>query len=410
MKFLIFIFPVLLFACSSTVPYYRDVVAHKYDTREIFLRKHLADYRGKSVCFITNASGLGRYMLWKSAANQNLLLDLLRAENIHVPKIFTPEHGLTGMEEDSGNQYIKGSEIITIYNSHSQNEERYVDHFRECNALVFDLPDAGVRPYTYRSVMTMSMRAAAQSGSRFILLDSPNPATILGIAGPVVARENFSVLGEEEIPFFPYYTYGELALYYKNKNALSLYLQIIEMQDYKPGRHYQFTSTSYLPPSPNLPDFRAIECYWIGIFLEGIQMDEGRASKDPFCTVGHPDFMAGKAPPGNKAVSYEPFSYPALHGPFRGRLLNGFRIEVHDPEKYDPMKSGYELIAYILREYPQKKWFKKWSSGNYALDLLTGSDSMRLALENGASYELWNDSHEAARKKFEKEMDCCELY
>ncbi|MCB1148146.1 MAG: hypothetical protein KDK38_15205, partial [Leptospiraceae bacterium] len=79
-------------------------------------------------------------------------------------------------------------------------------------------------------------------------------------------------------------------------------------------------------------------------------------------------------------------------------------------EKYDPMKSAYELIAFILREYPQKKWFKKWSSGNYALDLLTGSDSMRLALENGASYELWNDSHASARKKFEKEMDCCELY
>lgn len=412
MKSIITFFIFIFLYCNSTIPWNQKNTNVKDTPEEVFFREHLTNLNGKAICPITNASAIGRYLLWPSREDNRFSeLDiLLQEENIRIPKIFTPEHGLTGLEKSTGNTFKRNHRIVTLYNTDKSVPEKYIAHFNECDVLIYNLPDAGVRPYTYRSVMTLALKISAIANKKFILLDTPNMAAYLNIRGPVTEDIFFSVLGEQNIPFFPKYTYAELALHFLKTNNISVNLQIIKMKSYNERKHFLLQNFPYLPPSPNLPHYRSLECYWFSIFLEGINMDEGRSGKDPFCTIGHPDFLPGDMPPKMGGVEFEPFNYPALLGPFSGKFLHGFRLEIKDPEKYFPDKAAYLFIEYLLQKYPQKKWFRKGSSGVYNLDKITGNSSMRNSLENGLSYEEWAASEEHKRNLFKKQMQCCKLY
>ena len=398
-------------ACTEYVPYYYRLASRQDIPQEIFLREELTKLSGRSCCLITNQAGLGRYLFWPAerATNLTRLHDIFEDAGSTLVEVFTPEHGLSAQEEEHGNQQPLSFLPKTIYKTKI---EKMIEQYKPCDVIIFDLPDSGVRPYTYRSIITSSLRAlhTADKQQTFLLIDTPNPASFVGIDGPVAQKHKFSVLGEEEIPHLPYYTYGELALYYKDKMQLKVDLRIQRLRNYRPGKHILTRPYFFNPPSPNLPHFRAVQCYWMMVLLEGSVIEEGRATKDPFCTFGHPDFDPTVLPPTVGGVSFEPFSFIAQSGKYKGKLLHGYRIEIENPEKYRPVEAAYELLRYLINRYPHISFLKQYMNQYYSLDELNGTDTLRIALQNNLPYAVWRKSEQEKIDRFAQEMKKYRLY
>ena len=240
---------------------------------EIFFKEGLKRLKGKNTCFITNAAGLGRYFLYDAMEETDKYIHAqLEKHEIKIAHLFTPEHGLTGQEDDHGNTKVKAGAPETIYLT---TVEKLQEKIADCEAIVFDLPDSGVRPYTYRTVLNRIMRAMdkAQTGQMLYLIDVPNPASHLGPQGPVAQKSNFSYVGEEEIPFLPGFTHAELARKFIADRNLKIKIHIQKMPGYKPKQPHSERGLVFYPPSPNLPHLRSNQCYWVSVFFEATSIE-----------------------------------------------------------------------------------------------------------------------------------------
>ena len=70
---------------------------------------------------------------------------------------------------------------LLVYSLYGATRRPSAEALAGVDALVFDIQEVGVRFYTYISTMLLSMRACAETGKEFIVLDRPNP-----ISGTVV--------------------------------------------------------------------------------------------------------------------------------------------------------------------------------------------------------------------------------
>ncbi|GEM_PF-1332975 len=386
-------------------------------TTEVFLRQHSGRLAGRHVCLFTNASTTGKYLLEPAIdpAYPSRLHEIFMESGAKGLKVITPEHGLFTQEEDKGNSSRIAFPVVSVFNKPVESWKR---ELQGCSLLLISLPDSGIRPYTYRTDIVRALRAAdaiAQTGKKekmeIWLLDHPNFAAWLGARGPMTKKSFFSYIGEEEIPFFPGYTYGELAGYYIGLNKLSLDLQIVKVPGYKKTLD-AFAAFDYFPPSPSLPDKRSLACYWVTIYFESTYVDEGRFSRDPFCVIGHPSFRFDELPPEKNGVKWEPMVYQPFGGLFRGHSLPAFRMEILDWNKFQPDKEGYEFFTYIRNRFfagTQTPFYKKYKT-TYTLDNLMGSDTFRKYSEKGSSFEIMIQSHKDKTELFRKNLKRYELY
>lgn len=397
--------------CRISVPFHERNYSIENQPDEIFLRRILDKLHG-NICLITNQTGLGRYILYPvMSKGPTRLHELLESDGRKLHQVYTPEHGITAQEEGNGNGSVK-YHPVAIY---EHNDRKLKNEWNHCDVIVFDLPDSGIRPFTYRTILVRSMRAAQllqNDGKkiRFIMIDAPDPAGYLRSMGPLVQKKHFSILGEETIPFFPGYTTGELAKRYYYQMNMTFESRVLGLKKYTLHEPYMEQTFHFRPPSPNLPDFRSLECYWMAILIEGTLLEEGRGTKDPFCVIGHPNFNYNKIPPENKGVFWEPFSFIPFSGRYKDKFVNGFRLNIKDPWDYNPLETSYELFTYLLSHYPELELFRRYPDGAYVLDHLMGNSSMREALQKKLSYQSWKDTWEAEVKNFRSEMSSFAIY
>ncbi len=376
----------ILSACSS--PRHRVHPQKVPDSREEnFFRNYLSQKRGQKICLISNQWGLGRHSLYKTGSSTKLSVAIESTGNTLV-RILTPEHGILGVEEAEGSKVAAGVETRSIYFPKGQ---KPVGLFDGCSLVVFDLPDTGVRPWTYRSVLESTMYALSGSNAVLAVLDSPNPYRQFPSAGPVSEKKYRSVLGRSEISFLYPYTFGEHALAYRKFEKLNLHLDIIKMEHYGDPSWKQ--SNPYRPPSPNLPHERAVSCYWFAIALEGTLIEEGRSTKDPFCTIGHLRFGSEALSFGG--VDFLPYKFIPGGGRYGGKILPGYRLVPGGD--YRPYEAAYEFLLYHIGKNPDTEWFKQYVQGTYSLDELTGGQSMRKALMKRTPYPQFAAASRAQR-------------
>lgn len=387
---------------------------------DIFFKEGLKRLRGKNTCFITNAAGLGRQFLYDAMENTDKHIYAKLAENdINVQHLFTPEHGLTAQEDDHGNKKIGTGSCEKNENGeclHVQPETIYLttveklqEKIADCEAIVFDLPDSGVRPYTYRTVLNRVMRAMhrAESGQMLYLIDVPNPASHLGPQGPVAQIANFSYVGEEEIPFLPGYTHAELARKYIADRKLKIKIHIQKLAGYNPRTAHSARGLVFYPPSPNLPHLRANQCYWISVFFEATFIEEGRITKDPFCQIGHPDF-ANVDLPKMGGVKFHAYPFYASSGKHKGKLLPGYKLEF-DERKVEPARAAYEFFLWHIK-HGRDDFMKKHFTEKQGLDAQTGTTTMRKALLKALSYDEFMAGEKKRMNKFTAAMLKYRLY
>ncbi|MFI5262929.1 MAG: DUF1343 domain-containing protein [Candidatus Kapaibacterium sp.] len=215
--------------------------------------------------------------------------------------LFAPEHGLfgtrkAGMKSDVVEKY----EGIPVYSLYGATRKPTKKMLKGIDALVFDIQDIGVRPYTYLSTMIYAMEAAAENDVQFIVLDRPNPLSGERIEGNILDPSLCSFVGALPIPYLHGMTLGELAQMAKEEkwfaHAEDLDLTVIKMTGWYRSMYWNETGLKWTAPSPNIPTFEsAVGCAMLGAIGELGILSVGIGSDLPFLRIGsklvHPDVL-----------------------------------------------------------------------------------------------------------------------
>jgi uncharacterized protein YbbC (DUF1343 family) len=232
------------------------------------------------------------------------------------------------------------------------------------NALVFDIQDVGVRPYTFLSTMVLAMEAAAENGIAFYVLDRPNPLSGDRIEGNVLDPALKSFVGQVPVPYLHGMTLGELAQMAKAKawfNASgALELHVVAMTGWKRSMYWPETGLAWTAPSPNVPHFEsAVGLAMFGASGELGVLSVGVGSDQPFLRLGStilPDSALFRAATGALPFrfSFDRFTATTSAGTksYAGMRIDPDNLKVSDLRAAASLYTPQYTILSRLIDYP----------------------------------------------------------
>jgi uncharacterized protein YbbC (DUF1343 family) len=329
---------------------------------------------------------------------------LLR-QGIKLLKLFSPEHGLTAQGEDGASQtnntdIMTGLPVISLYGDRLRPSR---EDLADVDAILFDIPDAGCRFYTYLWTMTYIIEACAELNKQLFILDRPNPISgdLNLVEGPILDEINCSsFIGRWPIPIRHSCTFGELANYFAATRVKNLDLQIVKVQNWDRQQAVRDAGWLFVPPSPAITDAETALLYpGIGL-LEGINVNEGRGTGDPFKIFGAPWINADEMHEAFKklklpGVIARPYSYEPISGVYSNEKCCGLRFDVSDITSFRPVRTGFELInliTFLYRDHCNERAYKTAAnpSGERHLDKLTGVYQSFERLKNMDAELCWD--------------------
>ncbi|HEX4575170.1 MAG TPA: exo-beta-N-acetylmuramidase NamZ domain-containing protein, partial [Gemmatimonadales bacterium] len=103
-------------------------------------------------------------------------IDRLLAHGDRLVVLFSPEHGLRGLEDRPGLPDATDSASgLPIYSLYGGTPLSHIAALDSLDALLIDLQDIGARYYTYPASAAQLVREAARRHTRVIVLDRPDP-------------------------------------------------------------------------------------------------------------------------------------------------------------------------------------------------------------------------------------------
>lgn len=313
------------------------------------------------------------------------LIDALLAKKINVVKIFAPEHGFRG-NADAGEKVIDGKDAktgIAVVSLYGKNYKPSSEQLKDIDVVIFDIQDVGSRFYTYISTMHYIMEACAENKKLCVILDRPNPNDF--IDGPVLKINYRSFVGMHTIPVQHGLTIGELAQMINGEKWLTRNAQcdllVVPMTGWEHGQEYVLP----VKPSPNLPNNHAIALYPSLCFFESTNVSVGRGTDYPFQIIGAPDSKYGN-------FSFIPRSIEGAKSP-----LN-MNVECYGIDLRDYKTKNIIELRFLIDFYKKSGKGAAFFTNSRFMDLLSGSDSLRLQIING-------NSEEEIRKTWEKDLN-----
>ena len=303
-------------------------------------------------------------------------LDILIENKVNVTAIFSPEHGFRG-NADAGEHVSSsvdtktGVPILSLYDGDAGKPSR--ESMQKFDILVVDIQDVGLRFYTYYISMVRLMDACAESGKKMIVLDRPNPNGFY-VDGPILDMKHKSGVGWLPIPVVHGMTLGELALMVNGErwlpNARVCDVTVIKCKNYTHQTRYQLP----VPPSPNLPNMKAVYLYPSTCYFEATPVSLGRGTDKPFQIYGHPN-MKGYA------FTFTPQSISgAKNPPQLNRLCYGVDLSrIPDKEIWE---KGIDL-SYLIDAYKNMNLDNFFFSSFF--EKLMGVDYVRKMIKEGKS-------------------------
>jgi len=319
---------------------------------DVLVRDNFRHLAGKRVAVITNHTGLDR--------DRHRTATLLsKAEGIRLVAIFGPEHGATGTFDQAtvpdGVDEETGVPVKSLY---GKTRRPTAAMLADVDAIVFDIQDIGCRFYTYIATMLEAMKAAAEHGKTFVVLDRPNPVNGVSMAGPLVDAGRGSFVGCHPIPLRHGMTVGELASMCAADLKLDLDLVVIPCEGWRRADAFDATGLEWVNPSPNMRSLTEAFLYpGIGL-LEFTNLSVGRGTDTPFEVIGAPwldgrplaDALAARHIPG---VGFVPIRFTPKASTFSGEACGGVNITITDRASLDPVRVGLEIAVAIRRLHPQ---------------------------------------------------------
>jgi len=341
-------------------------------------------FQNKRVALVVNPT---------SQVNGVLLPDTLLKRNVHITKIFSPEHGFRG-NADAGATVQNGIDpktnlpVISLY---GKNKKPSPEQLKDVDIIVYDLQDVGARFYTYISTLEYLLDACAENKKQLIILDRPNPLGFI-VDGPVLDKKQKSFVGMQSIPVIYGMTPGEYAKMLIGEKWIvnnKVDLTVVPCANYNHKSHYELP----IAPSPNLKNMTAIYLYPSLCFFEGTVISIGRGTDFPFQQYGHPKLQ-------NQGYGFTPKSTEgASNPPLKGQYCLGEKV-ADSPEEAllktdDRLNLKWLLKAYA--DFPEKDQFFI----SY-FEKLAGNDILRQQIISGKSEAEIRQSWQTDLDKFKE--------
>jgi uncharacterized protein YbbC (DUF1343 family)/CubicO group peptidase (beta-lactamase class C family) len=350
---------------------------------------------------LTNQTGI-------DSAGSRTIDVLAHAEGIELKLLFSPEHGLRGAQDteniDNATDPQTGLPVISLYGATDAQRRPSLDTLRSLDAVVIDLQDAGVRFYTYETVMGYFLEAAGKTGTEIVVLDRPNPVNGAFVQGPLSDDGAESYVHYMPLPVRHGMTMGELARYFNRERNLHARLTVVAMQGWQRGDWYDSTGLTWVNPSPNLRDLEEATLYPALGFVETTNISVGRGTDTPFELFGAPwidgrklaQYLNNRFLPG---VRFIPVDFtPERPYPYAGQLNHGVRVLVTDRNVLDSPELGIEIASALHKLYPQEYQLEHiatlLANGHILEQLTSGVAPAQIADEWRSSLEAF----EAKRK------------
>lgn len=319
---------------------------------DYFLQKSAA-YKGKTVALVTNNAAITS----KGISTRVALLK----NGFDLVKLFSPEHGLNATGADGAFQNNRVDEltrlpVISLYGDHFAPSEKDLD---DTDIVLFDIPDAGCRFYTYLWTMTHVMESCARFNKPFIITDRPNPISgnISLAEGPMLDEEHCSsFIGRWSMPIRHSCTLGELAGYFAATRIKALDLKLIPVTNWQ--RSQIAEEQGFIPTSPAIQNFETALLYPGMGLLEGINVNEGRGTSKPFRVCGAPwiNNLALKESLMQKkcaGISFKTCTYKPAEGLYTNQDCQGLEFFITDVNSFRPVETGLTLLQTIIELFPE---------------------------------------------------------
>jgi len=284
----------------------------------------------------------------------------------NIVKLFSPEHGITASGADGakmldGIDEVTGKPIVSLYGEKMKPTKQDVE---DIDLLLFDIPDAGTRFYTYLWSLTYFIETAAENNLKIVLLDRPNP---LGgnfelCEGPILHESVASFIGRFDIPVKHQCTFGELGKYFNATQGWNADLEVIICENWKRNTMATDWHLPWVKPSPALQNVEACMLYPGLCFFEATNVSVGRGTKHSFEWIGATWFnLPAIAMVWQNLLREEikiettPLSITELNGEIQE--TKGIRIKIIDPSQYKSVMTGLLLLKLIKDLHPHDfKW------------------------------------------------------
>ena len=342
--------------------------------------------------------------------------------------LFGPEHGYYGVEQDmvasaDESDPWTGLPIASLYGDSECSLRPRANAFDGLDLLVVDLQDVGSRYYTYAATAVWAAEVALGAGVEVWILDRPNPlgGAVVEGAGRGDGFESF--VGAFDTPVRHGLTLGELVALEAGRRGWSDGWAVWAMEGWSRDLTWSALNRPWIAPSPNMPTFDTAIVYPGGCLVEATTVSEGRGTTRPFHLVGAPHLdpmrfaerLMDTRTPGVTAV---PTYFKPQFQKHARAVCGGVEIVVSDPGIFPAYRFGIRVLEALWTELGSKLGAEGfWRPDPYefvsdipAIDLLTGGDFFRRALEAGQPLDPWLDRWPSAEDAFRDECGPILLY
>jgi uncharacterized protein YbbC (DUF1343 family)/CubicO group peptidase (beta-lactamase class C family) len=345
-------------------------------------------FQGKRVGLITNQTGVD------GTGRRNV--DVMKAAGVNIVALFSPEHGIAGVEDREGlDDAIDKKTGIKVWSLYGKTRRPTPEMLRPLlmgnGALVFDIQDVGARFYTYESTMHFAMQEAAKAKLPFYVLDRPNPITGTHVEGPMLDADKLSFTGSFPLPLRHGMTIGELAALMNADAAPKADLHVIEMKGWHRADWFDQTGLPWVNPSPNIQSLSEALLYpGIAMIEHSTNYSVGRGTDAPFEQIG-----ADWIDPAPLVARLKSLNIPGVEcaaeqfrpasSNFSGRTIGGVRFTITNRDLFDSSRLGLAVAASLQALYP----------GKIVLDLnrdLVGNAEVLRALASGTGLDSAADA------------------
>lgn len=345
---------------------------------------------GKRVGLIVNPASV-------SATYQHAADLFFECKDFFLTTLFGPQHGIRGETQDNMIEWQTFTDPATglpAYSLYGDTRQPTSEMLSNLDVLVFDVPDVGTRIYTFIWTMALAMQACARDGKSFVVLDRPNPIGGAQVEGNVLEPEFASFVGLFPIPMRHGMTVAELALMLNSHFGISCDLRVVPMEGWKREMYYGETGQPWVMPSPNMPTLDTAVVYPGAVLFEGMNLSEGRGTTRPFELVGAPWIDARKLAAdlnsaGLDGVIFRPAHFQPTFHKHCGEICGGVQYHVMDVTKFKPYIAALWLLYYARLQNVKKFAWKEppyeYVYDKLPIDVMFGTDKLRVTLENGAT-------------------------
>lgn len=314
---------------------------------DVLEQQNFAILQGKRVAVVTNHTGL-------DATGTRTVDVLAAAPNVHLTKLFSPEHGLYGLMDEKVSDTMDAKTGLHVYSLYGPTTKPSDEMLKDVDEIVYDIQDVGARYYTYTSTLGLCMEAAAEHNIPMLVLDRPNPVTGMMVDGPIADENSLGFTAFAPIPVSHGMTEGELARMFNVERHINCDLTVEEMQGWHRWMWWDDTGRMWINPSPNMRN-TAQALLYLGIgFLETSNLSVGRGTDQPFETFGAPWIDGRKLAAALNAdhmpgLKFVPITFTPQSSKFAKQQCEGCYIEVLDRTAVQPVVSGLRIAWELKR-------------------------------------------------------------